>query len=168
MSAATFSDGIIKNKFDVKPIGIDLSEEMLKISKEKRIETVISDMRKLPFNDNTFDGVISNSSLVHLNQDDKKKSIKEVNRVLKENGIFNIWIQNRYSFPYIKYMKDIAATCIRNKRIKKDFAFWDNRYWWYPSKTEIKSMLVESEFIILEENNYFSRWLNFISKKSTK
>lgn len=150
---------------DVEAVAVDLSEGMLKITAEKGVNVVYSDMKNLPFKDKLFDGVISNSSMVHLNAKDKYRTIEEVHRVLKDGGVFNIWIQNYYSIPYVKYIKDVSVTAIKSKKFEKGFAFWDNRYWWYPSKSEMKTMLEEAGFDILKTNGFFSRWLNFIVKK---
>jgi ubiquinone/menaquinone biosynthesis C-methylase UbiE len=69
----------------------DLSEGMLAETKTKlkdfdRIEYQIVDIQDIPFPDNRFDVVIANMMLYHVK--DLSRGLKEVYRVLKENGTF--------------------------------------------------------------------------------
>lgn len=72
----------------------DISKENIEITKSKAqragLEKVIYkelDMRKLPFNDNSFDAVICVSTISHGTYEDIKKTISEICRVLKPKGI---------------------------------------------------------------------------------
>ena len=72
---------------------IDLSEEMLKIAKRHitdadltdRITLEYVDAKTLPYPDNTFDGLISNSIVHHIH--DAMEALKEMGRVVKPNGV---------------------------------------------------------------------------------
>ena len=80
----------ITDKFE-KLILTDLSDGMLEKAKEnlgkrKNTEFRIADIQDLPFDDDSFDMVIANSMLYHI--PDLRKGIREVRRVLKDNGIF--------------------------------------------------------------------------------
>jgi len=79
---------IFKNK-GFKVIGIDLSEELLKKAKEfcTNIEFKQMDVRRLDFQDNYFDGIWCNATLLHLKEEDIKIALKEFYRVLKKNGV---------------------------------------------------------------------------------
>lgn len=68
--------------------GIDFSEELVKIAKEKvpGVDFCVGDAEKLPYNDKEFDIVFSALMMGHLASWDKVLS--EVNRVLKTGGIF--------------------------------------------------------------------------------
>lgn len=71
---------------------IDLSHEMLKIAKRHvhdagltdRITLEHVDAKTLPYPDNSFDGLISNSIVHHIH--DALKSLQEMGRVVKPNG----------------------------------------------------------------------------------
>ena len=66
--------------------GIDLSDEGIKIANNRNItnaEFFVVDAHKLPFNEGSYDIVIVNSLLHHL---DLSKALKEINRVLSLNG----------------------------------------------------------------------------------
>ncbi len=69
----------------------DFSEGMLNKAKETLhnqpgIEYRIIDIQDIPFSDHAFDVVIANMMLYHVS--DLQKGLREVNRVLKENGTF--------------------------------------------------------------------------------
>ena len=72
---------------------IDLSEEMLKIAKRHiaaagltdRITLERVDAKTLPYSDNTFDGLISNSIVHHIH--DSLRALQEMGRVVKPEGI---------------------------------------------------------------------------------
>ncbi|RLQ95096.1 demethylmenaquinone methyltransferase [Falsibacillus albus] len=73
-----------------KVVGLDFSENMLKIGKEKvkdypQIELVHGNAMELPFEDNTFDYVTIGFGL--RNVPDYLTVLKEMNRVLKPGGI---------------------------------------------------------------------------------
>ena len=77
-------------------IGVDISEEMLKVG-EKKIEELnlnsvislkVEDCENLSFEDNTFDAAFIAFGI--RNFEDKKKGLKELHRVLKPNGLLLI------------------------------------------------------------------------------
>jgi demethylmenaquinone methyltransferase/2-methoxy-6-polyprenyl-1,4-benzoquinol methylase len=77
---------------DSKVIGVDFSEGMLKLGKEKvlsaglhnRIELRLADVTALPFDDNVFDASIIAFGI--RNVQDTKKGISEMGRVVKNIG----------------------------------------------------------------------------------
>lgn len=75
-------------------LGIDPDEEILKIAGKKLKKSKVSAKlikayaQALPFPDSTFDLAVSTLIFHHLKTDVKKKSIKEIYRVLKKRGRF--------------------------------------------------------------------------------
>ncbi len=74
-------------------VGLDLTEEMILQAKGNahreevpNAEFVQGDIEILPFEDDSFDGVISNCVINHAR--DKNKVYKEIRRILKPNGRF--------------------------------------------------------------------------------
>ncbi len=68
--------------------GIDASEELLRICKEKTEETgefIRSDVKNLPFINDAFDNVIYIAAIHHLKKG-RVQSLKEAKRVLKKGG----------------------------------------------------------------------------------
>lgn len=83
----TFIQYLLDKGFHVE--GIDLSEEMIRIAKQKIPNTVfkVMDMRTLSYDNNTFDGLLIAYSLIHIATDEIEKVLKEFFRVLKSKGI---------------------------------------------------------------------------------
>ncbi|ACN83618.1 class I SAM-dependent methyltransferase [Brachyspira hyodysenteriae] len=102
-----------KYKATAEFYGLDLSEEMINISKSKNIkdaEFILGSANKLPFNDNTFDIVTCIQSFHHYPYPDE--AMKEVYRVLIKGGIYILsdtgvggiaaWIDNNILFKIMK------------------------------------------------------------------
>jgi demethylmenaquinone methyltransferase/2-methoxy-6-polyprenyl-1,4-benzoquinol methylase len=79
-----------------KIIGLDISEGMLNVGKQKilnknledRIEMVVGDSENLPFQENTFDAITVGFGV--RNFETLEKGLSEIHRVLKPGGIFVI------------------------------------------------------------------------------
>lgn len=76
-----------------KAVGLDLTKEMIQVANEKamseniaNVNFVQGDIEMLPFDDNSFDGVVSNCVINHAK--DKRKVYSEIYRVLKPGGRF--------------------------------------------------------------------------------
>ncbi len=90
--AIMFAENTSANKI----IGLDISEGMLNVGKEKvlkkkldkRIEMVVGDSEKLPFTDNYFDAITVSFGV--RNFETLETGLKEILRVLKPNGKFVI------------------------------------------------------------------------------
>jgi ubiquinone/menaquinone biosynthesis C-methylase UbiE len=76
--------------------GLDIDAEILKIAKKKiseagvAIELVEYNGGKLPFEDDTFDRIISCLVFHHLSDSNKLEILKEFDRILKPNGEIHI------------------------------------------------------------------------------
>jgi len=81
---------IIAENGKLKVIGIDFVDEFIKESQKRcpKAEFMKMDALDLKFKDQTFDGIWANAVLLHFNDSDLKKTVfKEINRVLKINGL---------------------------------------------------------------------------------
>ncbi len=67
-------------------VGIDLSKKMIEEAKRKKLNVKLADMRDIPFEDESFDGILSISALQWIERKDLKKVAKEFFRVLKPGG----------------------------------------------------------------------------------
>ena len=83
----------MEEKLDV--IGIDLSEKMIEEAKKrvKKGKFKIMDFRKTDFKDGSFDGVWSMAGFIHVSKTEMPKLLKEMNRILKKDGIIYIAIK---------------------------------------------------------------------------
>ena len=84
---------LAKNGFDV--IGVDVSESALRMANEwvrkerlTNVSFIQATMTNLPFSDSRFDAVISVSVIHHAIKKDIVKTMDEVYRALKKNGVF--------------------------------------------------------------------------------
>jgi ubiquinone/menaquinone biosynthesis C-methylase UbiE len=128
---------------DYKITGVDLSDDYLKIAKRKfstpDIDYFKGDMRNLSFED-CFDAVINlfTSFGFFENDDENEKVLKEVNKVLKKNGLFLLDYENKFFFVF----NDVFN---KEKYWKK---IGDNRYY-----------LCESSYDIINEREIFKAHL---------
>ncbi|WP_311196449.1 class I SAM-dependent methyltransferase [Clostridium gelidum] len=69
-------------------IAIDQSIEMLNVAKEKypKLKVRLGDFLKIPYSNKTFDIIVSTYAFHHLNNNEKSIAIKEMARVLEDNG----------------------------------------------------------------------------------
>lgn len=92
---------------------VDTSPKMLEITKQKNPRAIIkeADMFHLPFEDNSFDKVVTMRVWNHLKEEDLRRALKESKRVLKPNGIlvFDIeeknWSRRFINFFYKKIFR---------------------------------------------------------------
>ena len=70
--------------------GLDISSEMIKISKSKfpSKNIVIGDAEKLPYKNNYFENIISFHLFMHLDLTVTEKILSEASRVTKKDGLF--------------------------------------------------------------------------------
>ncbi|MCP4521127.1 MAG: bifunctional demethylmenaquinone methyltransferase/2-methoxy-6-polyprenyl-1,4-benzoquinol methylase UbiE [Cytophagales bacterium] len=112
-----------------KIIGIDISEGMLSVGKEKmkkkgfseRIFLELGDSENLRFEDNTFDAAIASFGV--RNFENLEKGLQEINRVIKPGGIIIVLeFSKPYMFPFKQlynfYFSNILP--IVGKLISKD------------------------------------------------
>ena len=78
----------INNKDEFNAYGIDFSEGMIKQARKRyqNIKVEKMDMCNLSFQNQTFDGILSNKSLIHIPTELVSHVLKEFKRVLKYNG----------------------------------------------------------------------------------
>jgi len=83
-------DGLILKKAGLDVVCLDASGEMIKLSSQKGLESVLGDFCDLPFEEKVFDGVWSYTTLLHIPKLEVEKPLKEINRVLKPGGTFGL------------------------------------------------------------------------------
>lgn len=144
---------LLKNldlKLDI--FGADIDREALSYANKKykgeNIHLVYGDlMDKLPFRTNTFDKIIMSEVCEHLPND--LQGLREVNRVLKPNGILVLTVPNR-NYPLlwdpVNWIRDHTG----NKHFEKGvFAgIWTNHIRLY-KPNEITSVVKKAKFTII-------------------
>ena len=128
---------ILQQNKDTSLYGIDLSEKMLEVAKEKlgnHVNLILSDSEQLPFSDSFFDVVYCNDSFHHYPAPDKVLS--EVYRVLKPNGIFvmcDCWqptIGRAIMNFYMKHSKEGDVKIYSENEIRKLFSVHFSKVLW--------------------------------------
>ncbi|MDX6510594.1 MAG: hypothetical protein QOE36_98 [Gaiellaceae bacterium] len=77
--------------------GVDISGAIVEAARSRypSLEGVVADVRRLPFEDASFDGIVSNSSLDHFESaGDIVASIRELRRVLRSDGHLLLTLDN--------------------------------------------------------------------------
>ena len=95
----------IMSSFALEVYGVDISSETIEHAKKhyknKNLEYVEASIAKLPFPDAFFDVVVSFETIEHVDEELQKVFLKEIKRVLKNDGLLII------STPDKKYYSDL-------------------------------------------------------------
>lgn len=114
---------MINNKYIF--YGIDNCVNFIKISQQKNLNVLLSDMTTIPFIDNYFDSIMSIASFHHLSNVDRRLlCLSELKRVLKPSGslLLSVWSINQ----------------THNKKLNNKFVYGDNIIPWKDNKGNIK------------------------------
>lgn len=84
-------EGIISKLYQNRVVAIDIREDELSEVDEQHSLKIVMDATDLAFMANQFDRVTAFYSLMYFNDEDVKKTIKEVTRVIKPGGLIEIW-----------------------------------------------------------------------------
>jgi len=139
-----------------KVVGVDFSEGMLALGKEKvknagldnRIDVRFADVTELPFDDNMFDGSIIAFGI--RNVQDYKKGISEMGRVVKSGGKVVVLeftsVQNRFFKPlyhfYITRILPFIGETVSGK--KGAYKYLPDSMLGFPSPQEFKEAMEET------------------------
>jgi len=156
--------GVLKEK-NIDYSGIDNSEELIKIAREKFPEAhfELADILKIPFPDNHFDKVYCIAALHHIPSEEfRLQAMQELKRVLKPSGllvltVWNLWQRRTH---WGKVFKNVILKAIgKTKLDPKDILTpWKNqngqvlakRYTHAFTKTELKNLAKKAGFKINE------------------
>lgn len=148
------------SKKEVEYIGIDNSENLIKLAKNKYpgINFKIGDILDLPFPENSFDKIISIAVLHHIPSKKLKiQFLKELKRVLKNDGVIILTVWKLYRsedfFLLLKhtFLKIFGISNLDFKDILKPWGNKTKRYYHWFSSKELKKLLKEASFNIEEE-----------------
>ena len=115
----------------------DISDIALEKVKEFNSNVIKIDMKEnLPFTDNTFDVVFANLSIHYFSDEDTKKIMKEIKRILKKDGLFIGSVNGIQGYEKIK------ETAIE---LEKHYWFNKNKYIRLFDKEDLKNANSPSE-----------------------
>lgn len=142
-----------------KIIGLDISVGMLEVGKQKiaskklsqKIEMMVGDSEKMPFEDNTFDAITVAFGI--RNFENLEKGLAEILRVLKPNGTFVILetsnpTKSPYKQGYVFYTKNILP--LIGKLFSKDnvaYGYLSESAAVFPFGEALNNILKETGFI---------------------
>lgn len=140
---------------------LDFSEKMIKLAKEKAeqentpAEFLVSSMTNTSYKDNFFDAAICISALHCLNEQEQKKAIKELYRILKPKAqvLIGVWNKN--------------SKRLKRRKGKETFIKWNDkgeRYYYLFEEKEIQELFKKNNFKILEELDS-EMMIRFIAEK---
>ena len=140
---------------------VDFSEQMIKLAKkrakEKKIpfDGFVSDMKKIPFEDNFFDSAICISALHCTPKKEHNKIIKELYRVLKPKAqaLIGVWNFNSKRFNQKKGKEKLVGWTDKGKR-----------YYYLFDETEVHKLFKDAGFKIISTHNS-EMMINFIVQK---
>jgi SAM-dependent methyltransferase len=128
--------------------GIDSCQEFVDICKSKNLDVIHGDMCKLPYFDNSFDGIISIASFHHLATRVRRlKGLHEIYRIMKPDSrcLISVWSKNQpektkrkfdnYGDNYVPWNKDGEIY---------------QRYYYIFILEEIQNLFIDAGFQILE------------------
>ncbi len=144
-------DGVILKDAGLDITCLDASLAMIELSKEKGLHSILGDFNDLPFANNSFGGVWSYTSLLHVPKIEVSKSLSEIRRVLKVGGIFGLGL--------IEGEEELYRESSGMNKLR-----WFSFY----KKEEVENLLKKNGFEILYFETFMPskrNYLNFISKK---
>jgi len=109
IGAGTGQDSIYFMDHGLKVLAIDLSGEMVRICREKGIETYECDMYDLSPLMRTFDCVWSMNSLLHVPKSDLMNVLAGIDSVLNDNGLFYMGVYGGEDSEH-NWINDISET----------------------------------------------------------
>ena len=140
---------------NINVTGVDYTQAMLELARTQvRGSLVQADMRKLPFEAHSVDGIWCNASLLHLPKTDSPAALLEFKRILKPNGVLFLAVQAGDG-EHLE-TRDVYG---KNQRF---FA----RY----SVPELMGMLEVAGFEILEHSTHETHdriWIRFLARSET-
>ena len=130
-------------KKDLKFRGIDISDEFVKICKNKFLDVTKGNILSINFATEEFDNVICIAVIHHLEkQSDRIKAIQEIHRICKNGGNFMIYV---WAFEQPLTQKRHFATqdeLVPYKKINGDIF---NRYYHLYVKNELENEITMSQ-----------------------
>ncbi len=119
----------------VEIVGIDISKGLLGVARTENsdITFIEGDLRALPLEENSFDGVWAHASLVHLETiEDAEKSLAEFFRVLKAGGFLYVLVKARQGSEKTAIVSDSLSN--------------HNRFFRYYTPEELSELLTSAGF----------------------
>ncbi|OGD89218.1 hypothetical protein A3D81_00530 [Candidatus Curtissbacteria bacterium RIFCSPHIGHO2_02_FULL_40_17] len=141
-----------------KVTGLDISEELLSVAKkhisDKKVSFKKGSAIKLPFNDRSFDTIVAIEVLEHIPPATETVMFREINRVLKKNGVLYLSTPSNSFFSVIL---DPAWWLMGHRHYSKQQL---TKYGSENNLTLVKSKVIGGWWsLIAGLNMYIAKWL---------
>lgn len=116
-------------------VGIDLNQDAIEECKRSGHNAMLADVAKgLHFGDKSFDWVIAYDFIEHLEQEDIRKTFREVSRVLDNGGRWLVAVPNRKGFDWDREITGHKTFVEKDlmKRLSNEAGFRIIRNYSYP------------------------------------
>lgn len=131
-------DALILKANGLNVVCVDASAEMVKITRQLGFETIESDFNNLKLDDNSFDGVWAYTSLLHLKKNEMIQVIKNIYKILPNNGMFLIgMIEGNYE-----------------GEVQRENMPGEKRYFKYYEENELREMIENLGFTFEFQERY--------------
>lgn len=141
-------------------VGIDLSEGMLKIAKERVPNGIfeVMDIANITYSENSYDGIISNCSLFHIPVEELPKTMETFRKILKPNGKLLLILQEGNGETMVEepyrpgvhiYMNYFSSVQIQS--LLEEYGFYINYFGKESSPNEFE--LGDGKLIIISSNS---------------
>lgn len=137
--------------------GIDFSTSMIKVAKKLNPKANFSygDQLKIPFKNNKFDVIYNIRAFHHIpTRKLRIKSLLEIDRVLKKDGIVIMTVWNLWQKKYIlNIIKSFVKSIISKNKYNDLYINWgkkEKRYYHAFTQRELKKLIKSNNFKILE------------------
>ncbi|MDD2935122.1 MAG: class I SAM-dependent methyltransferase [Candidatus Pacebacteria bacterium] len=102
-------------------VSVDLSESMIDLCKEKDLDARVMDIENLQFEENTFDGIWSVTSLLHIPKSNIEKVVKKLSDILRKDGVLYICVKEGEGEDFVEDKEDYKN---KNGSTARFFSFW--------------------------------------------
>ena len=145
--------------------GIDFSNKLVEICKNKNLDVIEASMTQIPYEENYFDGLIAVASYHHLsNDDERKQTLDEMYRVIKVSGsaLIVVWAMEQPDDSNFHFTK--SEELVKWNYVDKNKIFY--RYYHIYSKGELGLEIkrLKPEFIIEYEYWEKGNWIICLRK----
>jgi len=135
---------------DISKVGLKESRKRLKDA-ELEAELIKCDMTAIPYSDSLFDAVVSVWVIYHSTLEEMQKTISEVHRVLKKNGLAFLTFQSKRSHKFGKGNKIEKDTFILEEIPEKGIPHH------FSDKREVQGMLKNFRILSLNLDEFFNK-----------
>lgn len=140
--------------------GIDFSDKMIEICQQENPdgEFTMLDMRDVASLGQTYDGIFSQASLLHIPKKDVPSVITQLTKALRPGGYF---------YVAVKALSDSGIE--EEEKVERDYGYSYARFFSYFSAAEIKQYFEQAKLTVVFEDaaKENSTWIQIIGQKDS-